>query len=69
MASIAEFQPPAGSGQVLITSQNQNWPGQALDVPVLDPEVAAGFLVSRSGDPDRGSTGHPRRVLGVPGFT
>ena len=27
--------------------------GQALDVPVLDPEAAADFLVSRTGDPDR----------------
>ena len=27
--------------------------GQALDVPVLDPEVAAEFLVTRTGDPDR----------------
>jgi hypothetical protein len=24
-----------------------------MDVPVLDPEVAAGFLVSRTNDPDR----------------
>ena len=54
MASVAAFLPPAGPGRVLITSQNQNWPpGQALDVPVLDPDVAAGFLVSRTGDPDR----------------
>ena len=47
--------PAAGrDGRVLITSQNPNWPpGQALDVPVLDPEVAAGFLVNRTGDPDR----------------
>jgi hypothetical protein len=52
MASVAEFQPPAGSGQVLITSQNQHWPGQVLDVPVLHPEAAAGFLISRSGDQD-----------------
>jgi hypothetical protein len=28
-------------------------PGQALDVPVLDPQVAAGFLVGRTGDADR----------------
>ena len=43
-----------GPGRVLITSQNPNWPpGQVLDVPVLDTEVAAGFLVSRTGDPDR----------------
>ena len=53
-AAIARFLPPAGAGRVLITSRNQIWPpGQALDVPVLDPEVAAEFLVSRTGDPDR----------------
>jgi len=39
---------------VLITSRDQIWPpGQALDVPVLDPEVAAQFLVDRTGDPDQ----------------
>jgi hypothetical protein len=53
-ASVAPFVPPAGPGRVLITTQNQHWPpGQALDVPVLDLEVAAGFLVDRTGDPDR----------------
>jgi hypothetical protein len=52
--SVAPFVPPAGPGRVLITSRNQLWPpGQALDVPVLDLEVAADFLVSRTGDPDR----------------
>ena len=53
LASVAAFLPPAGPGRVLITSQNPNWPGQPLDVPVLDPDVAADFLVSRTGDPDR----------------
>jgi hypothetical protein len=39
---------------VLITSRDQIWPpGQALDVPVLDPEIAAQFLVDRTGDLDR----------------
>jgi hypothetical protein len=39
---------------VLITSRNQIWPGgQALEVPVLDPQVAADFLVSRTDDTDR----------------
>ncbi len=53
-ASVEPFVPPAGPGRVLITTQNQHWPpGQALDVPVLDPEVAADFLVTRTGDPDR----------------
>jgi hypothetical protein len=52
-ASVAPFLPPAGRGRVLITSQDQIWPpGQALEVPVLDPEVAAGFLVNRAGDPN-----------------
>jgi len=53
-ASVASFVPPAGPGQVLITSRNQIWPpGQSLDVPVLNRQVAAEFLVSRTGDPDR----------------
>ncbi len=53
-ASVARFIPPAGPGRVLITSRNQIWPpGQALDVPVLDPQVAAEFLVSRTGDTDQ----------------
>ena len=53
-ASIEAFLPPGGHGRVLITSQNQTWPpGQALDVPVLDPGAAAGFLAGRTGDPDR----------------
>jgi tetratricopeptide (TPR) repeat protein len=50
-ASVARFLPPAGPGRVLITSRNPDWP-QPLDVPVLDPDVAAGFLVNRTGDQD-----------------
>ncbi len=53
-ASVQRFVPPAGPGRILITTQNQLWPpGQVLDVPVLDREVAAGFLVDRTGDADR----------------
>jgi len=53
-ASVSRFVPPSGPGRVLITSRNQLWPpGQALDVPVLDPQVAGEFLVSRTGDPDQ----------------
>ena len=67
MDSVAAFLPPAGPGRVLITSQNQDWPGQALDVPVLDPEVATGFLVSRSGDRDRQAAAELARALdGLP---
>ena len=52
-ASVARFVPTAGPGRVLITSRNQIWPpGQALEIAVLDPQVAAGFLGGRTGDPD-----------------
>jgi hypothetical protein len=53
-ATVTRFLPPAGPGRVLITSRNQIWPpGQVLDVPVLDPQVAGGFLVSRTGGTDQ----------------
>ena len=52
-ASVERFLPPAGDGRVLITSRNALWPrGQALEVPPLDLEVAARFLVERTGDLD-----------------
>jgi hypothetical protein len=52
--SVARLVPPTGPGRVLITSRNQIWPpGQSLEVPVLDPQVAAEFLTSRTGDTDR----------------
>jgi tetratricopeptide repeat protein len=54
-ASMAAFLPPAGPGRVLITSQNPTWPGQVLEVPVLDPDMAAGYLIGRTGDPDHHS--------------
>ena len=53
LASVAAFLPPAGPGRVLITSQNPTWPGHPLDVPMLDRDVAAAFLVNRTGDQDR----------------
>ena len=53
-SALERFVPPAGPGRVLITTQNQHWlPSQALDIPVLDTEVAADFLVNRTGDADR----------------
>jgi Tetratricopeptide repeat len=54
LASVAEFLPPAGPGQVLITSQSSLWPPtQAIEVAALDTEVAAEFLINRTSDPDR----------------
>jgi tetratricopeptide (TPR) repeat protein len=53
-AAVRGVLPPAGSGHVLITSQNPHWPaGQAIEVPVLDHHVAAGFLLARTGDADK----------------
>ena len=52
-ASIRRFVPPAGRGRVLITSQSQHWPGRhVLNVPLLATDVAARFLMSRTGEPD-----------------
>ena len=65
-SAVEKFLPPAGRrGQVLITSQNQNWPaGQVVDVPVLDTEVAAAFLVSRTGDADGQAAARLAALLG-----
>ena len=57
--------PPAGRGRVLVTTQNQHWPpNEALDVPVLDLEMAVNFLVDRTGDPDRVAARELARQLG-----
>src|SRR5262249_43831789 len=50
--AVRRFLPPAGRGRVLITSQSAVWPpGQAVQVPVLDTQVAAWFLAGPAGDP------------------
>ena len=52
--AVEEFLPPAGPGRVLVTSQSAVWPpGRAVEVPVLDTQVAAEFLVTRTGDADQ----------------
>jgi hypothetical protein len=64
-AAVARFVPPAGKGQVLVTTQSQHWPpGQALDVPVLDTDVAAAFLANRTGDPDHAAARELATALG-----
>ena len=50
-AAVEAFLPPAGHGRVLITSRDPFWPSaQVLEVPVLDPDIAAEFLVNRTDD-------------------
>jgi hypothetical protein len=52
--AVEQFLPPTGRGRVLITSRSALWPtGQALEVPVLDAEVAADYLVRLTDDADR----------------
>ena len=52
-AAVERFLPSAGRGRVLVTSRDPNWPpGQVLEVPMLGSEVAADFLISRTGDRD-----------------
>ena len=52
--AVERFLPPAGRGRVLVTSRSALWPpGKALEVPVLDAEVAADYLVRLTDDADR----------------
>ena len=54
LGAVEAFLPPAGPGRVLVTSQSQHWPpGWAVQVPVLEAEVAAQFLTARTGDGDQ----------------
>ena len=64
-AAVELFLPPDGPGRVLVTSRNVAWPpGQALDVPMLALEAAAGFLITRTGDPDEQAAGELATELG-----
>ena len=66
--AVQPFLPTAGNGRVLITSQSAAWPRSwAVQVPALDTEVAAGFLVNRTGDPDeRAATELAEGLGGLP---
>jgi hypothetical protein len=67
-SAVEAFLPPAGGGRVLITSRSALWPpSQLLGVPVLGTEAAAGFMVSRTGDPDeQASTELAAELGGLP---
>jgi Tetratricopeptide repeat len=68
LAAVEAFLPPAGPGRVLVTSQSQHWPpGWTAQVPVLDPAVAAQFLIARTGDTDHGAAlGLAQELGGLP---
>src|SRR5262249_58155416 len=64
--AVDGFVPPVGNGRVLITSRNALWPGQGLEVPVLDRGVAAEFLAARTGDADRQAAAALAEAVGGP---
>ena len=64
-SAVQHALPPAGRGQVLVTSQYPHWPGsQALEVPVLDRDVAAKFLLARTNSADLTAAQHLATELG-----
>jgi hypothetical protein len=65
-ADLAGLWPPAGGGQVLVTSRNPAWSGVAATVPVdvLPREQAVAFLVQRTRSSDRASLEALAGVLG-----
>jgi hypothetical protein len=53
-AALQGVLPPKGRGRVLITSQNPYWSSSpVLNVPVLAQDVAAAFLLKRTGSADK----------------
>lgn len=63
--SLRRLLPPAGSGEIIITSQDTSWPpSQQLPVPVLKPDHAAAFLRDRSGDSDAHAAAEMAEMLG-----
>jgi transcriptional regulator with XRE-family HTH domain len=63
--SVQGLLPPAGHGQILITSQSPLWPRtQVMEVPVLGLEAAGQFLLDRTGDRDRQAAYALAEVLG-----
>jgi hypothetical protein len=64
-AAIRDALPPAGGGRVLVTSQDGHWPGgRVLEVPALGREVAAAFLLARTGSADAAAAGELAAELG-----
>jgi tetratricopeptide (TPR) repeat protein len=64
-AAVRRLLPAVGTGEVVITSQHDDWPdGWRLPVPVLEPEPAAAFLLARSGDSDTAAAAAVAQLLG-----
>jgi tetratricopeptide (TPR) repeat protein len=57
LAAVDPLLPDLMYGRAIVTSRNPTWPARyrTLHVDVLDPEPAAGLLMSRTGDSDQGA--------------
>ncbi|MGW1887391.1 FxSxx-COOH system tetratricopeptide repeat protein [Streptomyces sp. NPDC001970] len=52
--AIRNMLPPAGDGDILLTTRSALWPESVeLEVPVLDRSAAADYLIAHSGDLDQ----------------
>jgi putative transposase len=65
-AAARRWLPAKGAGHVLVTTQDGHWPaGQAVEVPALDRDAAAGFLLDRSMSADVTSARAVAEELGL----
>jgi NB-ARC domain len=66
-ADLTGLRPPAGAGQVLVTSRNPAWSGVAatVRVDVFSRDQAVGFLAQRTGSSDQATLGRLAGVLGT----
>lgn len=63
--SLRDYLPPAGDGEIIVTSQDASWPSaQQVQVDLLDPADATAFLMERTGDRDGRAAAEVARMLG-----
>ncbi|MFE5082831.1 FxSxx-COOH system tetratricopeptide repeat protein [Streptomyces mirabilis] len=64
-AAVRDLLPPAGDGHVLLTTRSAHWPDTLdLEVPVLDREVAAEYLMASAAEGDAQSAATLASELG-----
>lgn len=65
-AAAGTWLPAKGTGHVLVTTQDGHWPAaQAIEVPTIGVDAAAGFLMDRAGSPDQASARAVATALGL----
>ena len=64
-ASLRNYLPPVGDGDIVITSQDASWPpAQRILVDVLEADDATAFLINRTGDTDVQAAAEVASMLG-----